>query len=463
MSNPKFRVAICGGGIGGLALANALATFANDVHVDVYEATSTSSEIGAGIIFWKRSWFILQSLGLESTLIDMDLKPPEDKPRPGFILRKADQKEPSHNFHRLITPHGSVAMHRAILLGVLREGVSKHCTIHYNKRLLSYNQSGGPVTMLFADGTSAEADVVIGSDGINSATRQTMFSNPTNERFSRPSWTGTYCYRSLIDSTKVLKALPGHQATTMPIIYMGKDKHTVSYPIKGNLINYLSFYTVPGREGTEYEGPSVVDGSCDELVKLFEEWEPEARTLASCVEKCSRWAISQHRGTPFCISGKVALLGDAAHAMSTHLGAGASQSLEDAYILGRILAHPAVNLRNVEEALQVYQKARLPIANAVVERSRTTGLLYELNYPAALGCLDEDATEGDLVENFIDSVYGQWTGQWEGLPSEDWARAEALLINTLGRSDDSEISIEKTSFNNTLGGFAISPQAQVVA
>ena len=62
---------------------------------------------------------------------------------------------------------------------------------------------------------------------------------------------------------------------------MGKDKHVVSYPIKGNLVNYLGFYTVPGREGTDYEGPSVVDGSCDELAKLFEDWEPEARTLAS--------------------------------------------------------------------------------------------------------------------------------------------------------------------------------------
>lgn len=165
--------------------------------------------------------------------------------------------------------------------------------------------------------------------------------------------------------------------------------------------------------------------------------------------------------------------------MSTHLGAGASQSLEvyflknvnhqklttnfrDAYILGRILAHPAVNLRNVHEALQVYQKVRLPIANTVVERSRTTGLLYELNYPSALGCLDEDATEGDLVENFIDAVYGQWTGQWEGLPSEDWARAEDLLVTALVGSDESEISVAKSVFSGALDLVA-SAQAQAVA
>lgn len=64
--------------------------------------------------------------------------------------------------------------------------------------------------------------------------------------------------------------------------YMGKDKHIVAYPInQGKLINYVGFYTVPGREGTEYEGPSVTDATPDELVKLFEEWEPEASILTS--------------------------------------------------------------------------------------------------------------------------------------------------------------------------------------
>ncbi len=202
----------------------------------------------------------------------------------------------------------SVAMHRAYLLNILRDGLPSRCTTHYNKRLVSYAQSDGcaePVTLFFADGSVAEADVVIGADGINSATRQTMFSHyPTDKHFARASWTGTYCYRSLVDATKVLKAMPGHQAASIPIIvslpycipchsltslcyfelvqYMGKDKHIVSYPInEGKLINYLGFYTAPGREGSEYEGPSVVDASCNELVQLFEDWEPEASTLSS--------------------------------------------------------------------------------------------------------------------------------------------------------------------------------------
>ena len=64
-----------------MAVANALTKFTSDIQVDVYEANATSSEIGAGVIFWKRTWFILQSLGLETMLKEVGLKPPEDKPR----------------------------------------------------------------------------------------------------------------------------------------------------------------------------------------------------------------------------------------------------------------------------------------------------------------------------------------------------------------------------------------------
>lgn len=118
-------------------------------------------------------------------------------------------------------------MHRATLLNVLRDNLPTRCAIHYNKRLISYTQSDGPAKLFFADGTSAEADVVVGADGINSATRRTMFlKSSTEQRFSRPSWTGTYCYRTLVDAAKVLKALPGHQATSIPII--------VSYVLSAN-------------------------------------------------------------------------------------------------------------------------------------------------------------------------------------------------------------------------------------
>lgn len=101
-------------------------------------------------------------------------------------------------------------------------------------------------------------------------------------------------------------------------------------------------------------------------------------------------------------------------------------------MLGHILAHPAVDLSNVREALQVYEKVRLPVANAVVERSRTTGLIYEFNYPAAFGCHDEDASLEEMAEHFIDTVYGQWTWQWEGLPSEDWVKAQETLVSVVG-------------------------------
>lgn len=116
-------------------------------------------------------------------------------------------------------------MHRADLLKALRENLhDRRCTLHLNKKLVSYSQTEhhfSSVRLFFEDGTSADADVLIGADGINSSTRKTMFSklgSNTEEQFASPSWTGTYCYRALVDSSKLRQAMPGHQATTLPII-----------------------------------------------------------------------------------------------------------------------------------------------------------------------------------------------------------------------------------------------------
>lgn len=113
-------------------------------------------------------------------------------------------------------------MHMASLLNILRDSIPARCTIHYNKRLTSYTPLDGcgePITLYFADGGIAEADVVVGADGINSATRGTMFeSSSVEQHFARPSWTGTYCYRSLVDASKLLQTMPGHQAGSIPII-----------------------------------------------------------------------------------------------------------------------------------------------------------------------------------------------------------------------------------------------------
>ena len=114
---------------------------------------------------------------------------------------------------------------------------SSRFTAHFSKRMVSYTSSTGReesssvVTMHFMDGTSATADVLIGADGIKSATRITMYAAFASEAektdralaaklrsFKQASWTGTYAYRALIDTKELLKAHPDHVAASNPLV-----------------------------------------------------------------------------------------------------------------------------------------------------------------------------------------------------------------------------------------------------
>ena len=141
------------------------------------------------------------------------------------------------------------------------------------------------------------------------------------------------------------------------------------------------------------------------------------------METTLRWAIHQLHPLPRYVSGHVALLGDAAHAMTPHQGAGAGQSIEvsllaskteyntfkshsfkDAYILAGILSHRSVTLENLPEALKAYEHVRLPFVNDIVERSRNAGALYELRSVHG----DNYTTLGQAIDN-----------QWPWVESED--------------------------------------------
>ena len=94
---------------------------------------------------------------------------------------------------------------------------------HFSKRLLSYEQDSDGVTLHFADGSTARADILIGADGVGSPTRRTMYSNLSDRlrtsdpakaeellKVSQPSWTGVYIYRTLIDREKLRAEAPNN-------------------------------------------------------------------------------------------------------------------------------------------------------------------------------------------------------------------------------------------------------------
>lgn len=99
------------------------------------------------------------------------------------------------------------------------------------------------------------------------------------------------------------------------------------------------------------------------------------------MEKPSRWVINNLKPLPISVHGPVALTGDACHAMTPHLGSGAGQAIEDAYILASLLAHPGTTRETLHDALKVYEAVRLPHGLMVQRLSRLNGRLFEFVDP----------------------------------------------------------------------------------
>ncbi|RPD54127.1 FAD/NAD(P)-binding domain-containing protein [Lentinus tigrinus ALCF2SS1-7] len=410
---PRFRLAIVGGGIAGLSLAVTLGRYADPsspIQIDMYEAGPEITTVGAGISVWPRTWVIVRELGLYDELASEAVKSNDssggDQLKPAFFYRKSDWQREGYDFARVMIPNGSTTMHRAEMVDVLVRHLPQSCSIHTSKRLLNYTEAsedpGTAYTLHFADGTSATADVIIGADGIKSKTRATMYdlahkaecANPESEATKRedcerckhatPKWTGIVTYRYLIPSDTLREINPNHRALDTPALlsYSGKHKHIVTYPIShGKFVNFVGFVTDPGAQGTTYPHKWVMDATREELVSQYPGWEREVEEMLRCVDSPTVWAIHVLDSLPFSVRGRVALMGDAVHPMTPHLGSGGGQAIEDAYILGRLLADPRTSRARVEDVFRIYQDIRLPFGLGVVLRSDKVGHLCEFDYP----------------------------------------------------------------------------------
>lgn len=439
MSQP-LRIAICGGGIGGLFLALVLKKYAGSKNlvVDIYEAGPKFTEIGAGITIWGRSRSLINTVGLGDALEKRAVVP-------SMTFRKSDTQEP-FEWHNLFVPNGT-ALPRTEMLKLLLDHLppaeTPFLTTHFSKRLTSYEQDAEGVTLHFADGSVSKADILIGADGVGSATRRQMYSDLAERARPRdprkadellglipPSWTGTYAYRTLLEREKVIAKSPDNLILRGGFAWCGKDKHVITYPISPTIINILFFKTIPDSMGEPLTGPTVSTAPREEVMELYKDWEPDLRTVTELVGETSKWAISQVRGLPQYVDGRVALLGDAAHAMTTHFGAGAGQAIEDAYVLGRLLAHRATDRANAADALRIYDAVRRPVASAVVERSLRVGLLYELvaaALPPGTDAARVHAGDRAEMQKVADEMVRIWAWHGERMPEEDWLRAQEML------------------------------------
>ncbi|KAJ3809160.1 FAD/NAD-P-binding domain-containing protein [Lentinula aff. lateritia] len=441
----KLRVAICGGGISGLCLAVALSRCPN-IQVEVYEATDRFKEIGAGVMIWARTWKILELLGLGSVFSKIAHSPPDGSVGTGFDFRRSDQPEEGSRFHLVQMPYGCIRFYRVDFLDAFVEALPPNVA-HFGMRLVSYSQdaSATEISLQFSNGTTATCDLLAGCDGIKSSIRAQLYrecsersGDSTLLKFIDPVWTGTIAYRGLIP---VEHLPPCHRSIADPMMYCGKSKHVVSYSIsRGKVVNVVALASDPKREGEPHNEDIVWVTNClqQELLECYSNWEPEVEQLLNQIENPTKWAIHHLRPLPFFVDRKIALLGDACHAMAPHEGAGkrislkitnlrfmndspegAGQAIEDAFILASLLGQVS-SMETLPLALDAYQRVRLPFANRVLKGSYDSGLMYEFN-----------SQYGENYEILGPAIEKQWDWVEEPSPEEERLRALQYLKDAI--------------------------------
>jgi len=315
------------------------------------------------------------------------------------------------------------------------------CNLHLSKHLRRFERSAsGEIVMYFEDGTEAKADILVGADGVRSAARKVMYEvaakqeHPLDtmdaaqhkaEEYANAKWTGHVVYRNLVPRERLVERHPDHLALREMLFFCGQGKHVVSYPVNnGANINVAGFVANPGNAGRHFEGRWVENVPGREFTEHFDGWEPQVRQLVELCERPSRWALHVTEDLPFYTSGNAVLIGDAAHAMEPHIGAGAGQAIEDAYILGRLLAHAATTLDRLPQALKIYEDVRMSYARQVAEDSKANGVAYEFLRPGHAGCARTTEILGDEAR----VIRERWGRTVQSGAVEEWREAERRLL-----------------------------------
>lgn len=352
-----MRVAIIGGGIGGLTTAIAL----RDAGIDavVYEQAQQLGEVGAGIGVAPNGLRAYERLGLRDAIESVAARYGD-----GSVYYRADgaligEMTTSDSSGRYFT----LGLHRADFVGVLTSALPTE-VIRTGHRLVRLEESAKGVLLEFANGTTETVDLVVGADGIHSVVRAAV-TEPT-----QPTPSGSIAYRGLVRADR-LTSWP----TGIAQLWMGEGKHFLTYPVRrGEMINYVGFVPSDERLRESWSAP----GDVESLRADFAGWDSRVEDLLAQVEQTFWWGLYDREPLQRWSTDRVTLLGDAAHAMLPHLGQGANQAIEDAMTLAVLLG--AADESSVPAALAQYESLRLDRTTRVQSGARDNGQRYDSGY-----------------------------------------------------------------------------------
>ncbi|GAB4583578.1 FAD-dependent monooxygenase [Nocardia sp. IFM 10818] len=337
------KALIVGGGIGGLATAVAFTR--RGWEVEVLERAERITEVGAGLSLWSNALRALDALGLGERVRARAIEDGSAGIRDskGRWLSRTDTET-------LRARYGSpIVVHRADLLEILRDAVPE-----------SALRTGVSVSVARADGTVAHSagvstgDVIVGADGIRSVVRRAVCGEVT------PRYSGYTAWRLVVTPAEPM----GDLGETW-----GSGERFGYAALADGRVYCFAAVTAPA------DRPS---GGLAELRDRFGDWhQPIPRLLAAADEPAVLHNDIYHLPPlPTYVAGRIALVGDAAHAMTPNLGQGACQALEDAVVLAEVATR--------DPDLTRYDAERRPRTQMIATRSERIGNVAQLSWAPAV-------------------------------------------------------------------------------
>ncbi|MBL0897926.1 MAG: FAD-dependent monooxygenase [Reyranella sp.] len=353
-----MKIAVVGGGIGGLSAALAMLKAGFDVHV--YEQAPGFGEIGAGIQISPNASRLLHRLGLKAAMELWGVRPVavhQKRWDDGRTLQRALLG--SEVEVRFGAPY--YHFHRGDLAGLLADALPKERT-HAGHRLVGIEEKSDRIVAHFDGGSSAEADLLIGADGIHSRVRHLTFGP------EKPRFTGCVAWRGLVPAERIAHLdieVASHN-------WMGPGGHCVHYWVSAKrLMNVVCIV-----ERGNWTSESWTDrGDVAEILARYEGWHPTVRSLIAAFPETFIWALHDRSPLPAWTKGRVALLGDACHPMLPMMAQGAAQAIEDGAALAALLSSTKDDLPAV---LARYEALRKPRATRLQEASAANRVRFHL-------------------------------------------------------------------------------------
>jgi salicylate hydroxylase len=353
-----LRVVIIGAGIGGLAAACAL--HQRGFEVAIFERAEKLEEVGAGLQIGPNGVRVLRALGLGEALRRNAFEPTD------MVSLKWDDaslrfREPMRGYYleKFGVPY--MTAHRADIHAMLREAVDE-VPLRLCAHCVGADTVNGMAVAGFADGTQVEVDIVIAADGIRSTIRAQRFGADA------PRFTGMMAWRAMVPMDCVpTRVGPGGSVALARgeyIGWIGPNGHVITYPIggAGDTLNIFGGHYTHEWVEESWSAPS----SRDELIAAKAGWNEALLGMFAHVEHLFKWGIYDRDPLPQWTSGRVTLLGDAAHPTMPTLAQGANMAIEDGYVLASALAQHD----DVDAALATYVAARQPRTARVTLQSR---------------------------------------------------------------------------------------------